>query len=531
MNHVSSPIATPDPVNSLYIVDFNKLARNVEERCRMTCETPSVAEIETQLILRASLLKIASVHRDLCAIRNVISWVVKHQFWPEGIDDKSWIIEASMEEIGQLHSGLLRTGRGFESLGKEVSSKYIRRVMEMNYPGSEEDAIRELTGIRTRHSYHPPRDRKGMALITDRDFRELELHFWDHAHLNAIKSLALVKADGKALLRIFMRTIRLTGMRPIEVFTCRIYVGDVTREYNNEDIRKIQDTPYQAVEENMLVPFDFDPLAHRSLGTMVQSTIETTGISPILRIKAAKTTNANPELVLPFRVQVLHKIDKDDLEVLCLAAYLHHFPLKTKRQTNLITSMSRNLRAAADVTLPHRTDKLNLYSFRHDFATRAKLRMPVWEVAALLGHTSRASTRAYGKLFTRQRKGSDSGWMPLRDPEFAENIRLNWGGVSRQTPGIESDGSMVDVMDTGDNMGEIIDTDGGTGEAINTDTHSEHGETGPEPETGHEQESGHEPATDHDMETDSEPLGTEIHEEHDRHDKPDFEPDIESSQP
>ena len=430
MTHVYNQTDRARPVNSLYVADFNKLARNIETRCEMTGETPSVPEFETQLILRASVLKLASLHRDLTAIRTVVAWVVKHEIWPEGIDDRPWIDKANMEEIGQLHSVLLRTGRNFESLAADLSAEYIKQVMEMNYPGSEEDAIRDLAGIKTGHSYRPPRDRKNMVPITERDFRELELQLWDHAHWNAIKTLSMKKTDNKALLRIFMRTIRLTGIRPIEVFTCRIFVGDITREYDRKDIRKIHAAPYRAVTEGMMVPFDesddIELRSHDYFGDMVRTTIETTGVPPVLMIKAAKTANANPELVRPFRAQILHKIDKDDLNVLCLAAYLHRFPMDQKRRTNLITTMSRNLKIAARVAMPHWTEKLKLYSFRHDFATRAKITMTVWEVAALLGHTSRDSTRAYGKLFTRKKKGGNSGWMPLTDPEFAEKIRLKW---------------------------------------------------------------------------------------------------------
>ena len=58
--------------------------------------------------------------------------------------------------------------------------------MEMNYPGSEEDAARALTGIKTKYSYHPPRDRTNMQPITDRDFRELELHLSDHPHISTL---------------------------------------------------------------------------------------------------------------------------------------------------------------------------------------------------------------------------------------------------------------------------------------------------------------------------------------------------------
>jgi len=89
--------------------------------------------------------------------------------------------------------------------------------------------------------------------------------------------------------------------------------------------------------------------------------------------------------------------------------------------------------------LPNRKDALNLYSFRHDFATRARRMLQVWEVAALMGHTARASTYAYGKRNTRKsssssggkvRASSDGGWMPTHDAEFAEAIREKWGASS-----------------------------------------------------------------------------------------------------
>jgi integrase len=288
-----------------------------------------------------------------------------------------------------------------------------------------------------------------MTIITDRDFMELELHLSDHPHQNALKTLSQKRTDSKALLRIFMRAIRLTGMRPVEVFNCRLMVGNVDREYSEEEVRNAYDRPYRtALSRTLTAIDDIDPRPWGSMAAMVRHTCDMTGIPPILMIEAAKTTNANPDLLRPFRAQVLKNIEDDDLEVLSLAAHLHHFRIDKKRRSNLITTMTRNLSAVADKALPRRNDTLNLYSFRHDFATRARLRLQVWEVAALMGHTAKASTYAYGKRNTRKKSGSSSagGWMPLQDAEFAEDIREKWGAAPEEAPQVDVRQALTDAM-------------------------------------------------------------------------------------
>ena len=269
-----------------------------------------------------------------------------------------------------------------------------------------------------------------MLPITDRDFMELELQLSEHPHQNALKTLGLKRTDSKALLRIFMRAIRLTGMRPVEVFDCRILLGDPALEYSDAEISGIYDAPYKASLTGRLIPLDaLDQRPFGSMAALVKNTVDRTGVPPVLMIRAAKTTNANPDLQRPFRMQILQGMEHDDLEVLCLAAHLHHFRLDSRRRSNLITTMTRNLTAAAATALPRRPDRINLYSFRHDFATRARRALQLWEVAALMGHTARASTYVYGKRGTRRKRGSSGsgGWLPRQDQDFAEAIRDKWG--------------------------------------------------------------------------------------------------------
>ncbi len=426
-------------ISEVYVNDFNRIAKSVDVRCDITGEHPSPGEMETQIALRASIMKIASLRRELTSVRAVVTYFLEQEVWPEGIEERDWVMSTDMEIAGQLHSGLVRTANEFVELGHEVSGKLVEHAMKMNFPGSEEDAARALSGMSPERSRRKTRDKKYMQPITDRDFMELELQLSDHPHQNALKTLKLKRTDSKALLRIFMRTIRLTGMRPVEVFTCRILVGDENNEYSPETINEIYTAPYRMAIKGILMPIDaLDPKPWGSFAAMVRNATNITGVPPVLMIEAAKTTNANPALLRPFRAQVLTGIEDDDLEVLCLAAHLHHFKMDKKKCSNLITTMTRNLTASAELVLPQRKDTLNLYSFRHDFATRARRLLQVWEVAALMGHTARASTYAYGKRNTRKKSGSAGGWMPTQDAEFAEAIREKWGASPEEAPMVDA---------------------------------------------------------------------------------------------
>lgn len=428
------------PISDVYVNDFNRIARSLESRCQITGDIPSMGEMESQIALRGSIMKIASFRRELTSVRAMITRFIEDECWPEGTVDLEWLTSADMESVGQLHSAFRRTGREFADLGQEISGQLVNQVMELNYPGSEEDAARALSGLSPERSQRKKRDKKFMSIITDKEFMELELFLSDHPHKNALTTLSNKRTDGKALLRIFMRTIRLTGMRPIELFKCRILVGDTAREYSDHVISEIRKAPYQAAIAGLLTPLDQIPIDDgATLSAVVRKISETTGVPIILYIETAKTTNSNPKLKRPFRAQILDGISEDDLQVLCLAAHLNIFRMDQKKCSNHITAMTRNLSQIAAEVLPKRSDSMNLYSFRHDFATRARIAMPVWEVAALMGHTAKASTYAYGKRNTRKKSGSGSdGWMPSPDEEFAETIREKWGIAANTVAQVDS---------------------------------------------------------------------------------------------
>lgn len=418
-----------------YVQDFNRIAKAVEDRMKILGHRPCLSEIPEQIALRSSLMKIATLRREISGLRAVIRYAMATETWPALVDDANWIQSASLEDIAMLQNRLEKAASEWIAIGVKLAPQRVASLLQGNFPGSESDALQALSGVFQERSRSASRDAAKQYSLTLKDLRELDFMLGDHPHKEALTTLSQDRVNSRAMLRIFMRTISLTGMRPTEVFDCVVMVGDPDRQYSKAEIISIRKKPYTSIQQGLLKPIDLiHPSQYGGLAPMVMSITQTTGVPPILVIKNAKQTNANSKIAQPSRVQIIENMEEEDLQVLCLAAHLHHFRVKTKRRSNLTSAMTRSLRRIAADALGKDKANINLYSFRHGFATRARLVMPVWEVAALMGHTAKASTYVYGKKYVRKRKSDSSsgGWMPSVDPENAERIHELWASKETQ---------------------------------------------------------------------------------------------------
>jgi integrase len=412
-----------------YVKDFNRVARAAEARAKLEGSPPTIISIAGQMALRASVMKIATLRREITGLRKTVNHYLDTEQWPELTEDIPWVRKASLEEISWLSSTLDKSASEWVDLGKKFAPQRVKALINANFPGAESDALQALSGVFQERSRSASRDTSKTHTISEKDLRDLDFTLGDYPHKEALATLNKNRVNAGALLRIFMRTISLTGMRPTEVFDCTIMVGDPDRQYTPFEIGQIQNKPYTSIENGLLKSIDLiQPSLYGGLAKMVQSISETTRVPPILVIKNAKRTNSNSDLTQPYRVQIISGMEEEDLQVLCLAAHLHHFKIESTRRSNLISVMTRNLNRIAKEVLSQEKSKINLYSFRHAFATRARLSLPVWQVAALLGHTAKTSTYIYGKKQTRRRKSGSSsgGWLPGVDAEVAEKIHDVW---------------------------------------------------------------------------------------------------------
>lgn len=418
----------PPEVNPSYFGDFNRACKSLDARCRITREKPSLTLLSSQMAIRAAVMSIASTRREITSMRAILSNFLDIGGWPDGVHVTSWMEDAKPEDVSEVSIEMRRTAEATVQEGRILLNAMVDTMMHGGYPGSEEDISRALSGALPQRPRERSRERKGLQPITESDMSRIDMQLLSCPHEDGLKSLSRTRTNIKAMLRIFSRSIWLTGMRPIEMFECRMMIGDRDRVYSDHERRFIAQRPTDAVDHHLLVTQEtLTPTDWPHFGTAVREATNITGVDPVILIRNAKTTNANKDLVRTWRGQVLSNIDDEDLSVLCLAAHLHSMDVPKTRRKNIISTMTKNLVRVVDETIPERVSPINLYAFRHDFATRARSRMGIHEVAAMMGHTGRPSTQAYGRVRTRKSGSGASGWMPKCDQKIASDIQHAWG--------------------------------------------------------------------------------------------------------
>lgn len=421
---------TTRAVNPAYVGDFNRILKAMTTRLRDTGGRPGPGELSNQAAIRSVALNIASARREVTAIRAVCRYRLDEGGWPDGVIAPEWASRMGEEEVGRVLDFVSLPVSELIEMGRELIEEISDTLFRNGYAGSREDLAQFLSGVFPNRARGVNQNRSEQVPITEGDLSRIDFLLMDQPYEEAVRTFGGGRRNVIALTRIFLRVTWLTGMRPVEVFSCRLMCGDPGRDYTFDQLGLIRRNPEQAALTGLLVPQEALPGADEiGHSRAVQDSIRATGVDPILLIRNAKTRNANLRLVRPFRVQVLSGIGAEELHLISLAALLHRTPIEKERARDLINMITRRIRAISAEALPDREGPVNLYALRHDFATRARRVMPMHQVAALMGHTARGSTKGYGKARTRQsRSGSGaSGWVPKCDPTVAQRLHEAFG--------------------------------------------------------------------------------------------------------
>ena len=424
---------TPTHVNPAYIGDFNRVLKGMTSRTSKTGAVPGVNEVTNQIAIRAFTLNISSARREVTAARTVCRAFLEDGAWPEGVTALPPVSQLNEEEVGQILDFACLPVSELIRIGQELVEEITETMMRSGYTGSGEDLAQMISGVFPNRARGQSPSRKTHIPVTEGDLSRIDFHMMDQPHEEAVRTFGGPRQNVIALTRVFLKVIWLTGMRPIEVFGCRLMVGDPSRDYTHAQLGLIRRNPEQAAMTGLLTPQEALPGADEiGHSRAVLDSVRSTGVDPVLLIRNAKTRNANAALVRPYRVQVLSGIAEEDLHLISLAALLHRTPVEKERTRDLINMVTRRIRAIAQEEFPERANPLNLYALRHDFATRARRRMPLYQVAALMGHTALGSTRGYGKAQTRQSRsgGGGAGWAPTCDETVAQRLRDAFGAAA-----------------------------------------------------------------------------------------------------
>lgn len=427
-----------------YVKNFNRLAEAVERRAALLKRRPALEQIVDQLSIRSRILAAKTIRVEATSLRHILDNARVHGEviqWGDGVVVRDWFSSLRPERLPLLRENAHRLLSEIIDAGDEIIAREMAALGGAEDAMSREDVVDALAGKKRSQATRP--SQKDQRYLSRRDLDRLEMDLADRDRLYAVYSIdrPQVETDIRGLLRLFMCTIWLTGMRPTELWTCRLYVPNADIVFTDELRDTVRNRPSEAIQNNLLTLLETSAQLNGEQLPDVEAWHATirTGAPCVLMILSAKQANAN-EMTSPIRLQVLSGISREDLAAVAIASQLRFAQANTKRHDSIHGSMNRTLEKLASEHPSLRGMLVNLYSFRHSFVTRVKLSFDAPEAAALIGHTSRKSMSAYGERMVSKSSSKRrlDGWTPSPDPDRAAALKGYW--MSVQAPAAPESG-------------------------------------------------------------------------------------------
>lgn len=400
-----------------YSAVIERLSSAARSRATQTGQVYNDFMVAEQVVMRSIELSKSTFYVEKAAI---IAWL---EDTPD-INEESR--KTGLELLSRNRDDLMQWGRDrlTEIVGAVIDGGDMRAPEEISF---------EICALSTQ----PTRRKKskaGHVPVSPHDIDRLTQALIDIDPLsNLVARLRKAKVENsQALSAILLHSCWLTGMRPIEMFSCALVIArddDVVVSPDDIDaqIPDITDRDFTGLRGLLAVGVAIGEIEKREGGQVM------------LAIRNAKTQNANPETVQEYRVLRLGEIDAYRLGVLWMTTQLRRLQITPKEIESLRDLVSRHARVISRRIMPGRKP-VTLYTMRHDFADRAKLRYGKPEVAALMGHTGKNSAAHYGTKGLRRSSGgvqlgrrTPAGWMP--QPDEAQALRL----LSKWNPSLQRD--------------------------------------------------------------------------------------------
>lgn len=420
-----------------YVQVTNRLIDCVERRAGVLGRPAQIEDLVSQLSIRSEALSNATAKVEIAALKKILGSTEEGPaglLWPTGVNIRPWMVNPNLADLQRTRESISRPYKAIMADGQGILQAEGERARLNGHDATTEELIELLTGKSGETKGR--RDQKAQRFIDVRDLMALEMELSHFDPLDSLRSLSCEngKARLEGTLRLFITVMWFTGMRPAEVWTSALMVPRMDLTFTPDMVRQVMTNPAKAIHSELMVTVeDLRADTGGTLGTAARNAMLKSGAPCVLVIKSAKTSNQNPELRTAMRLQILSKIPERQLNLISLATQSRHLQLEAGRKDNIRASMTRILKTISKDEPRFQDMTLNLYAFRHSFATRAKLVYAPHEAAALTGHTSKNTLHGYGERNLRKGGAGGKGrfnkeWIPSPDPVQAEMIRRGWAG-------------------------------------------------------------------------------------------------------
>lgn len=432
-----------------YVSTIERLIRSVEKRCKVTGEEPRLYMIAEQVAVRSRTIATSTMRFELSSCRTVLRQVLDERAWPASLKATSWINKAERIEIEQLLSAVSIEPKFITETANEVITRLMTLCDENDDSGEgaydPDDKAARTAFTKQIASFVRATSKRianqSYAAFSFSDWERIEMALNHNDPEKAVKDLIAKKVDVDGLLRLYSAMIFMSGMRPVEVMSCMLLVPDASKEFTPEDVALFYADPGAVVDRGLAITVEkYATQNGIDYSRAARNASDRTGAPCILVIRNAKRTNANPDLRDSVRMQIIDQATTRDLTLITYATQIRNAKLNERQWDTLRGGMLKRLKEIVDNEPAIKRKEVNLYSFRHAFADRARATYDkVEEVAALTGHTSRTTLSGYGEKKRKSGTSSAGGWVPKPDPMRVEEIRNIWYN-SPISPTVEAPG-------------------------------------------------------------------------------------------
>lgn len=410
---------------------FNRVASSAKQRCKLTGTPFTLVEIVRQISLRSIALAPSSIQLEQSAVRFVLKSVDIGEgstVWLPGIDVTSLPAPLSAKELQDARVAVMRPTSELSSHGRAFFRQCWAQLQEIGTSLSDAEAYESLSGSQAYLTRKP--SQKKRKEITARDMQILTLELSHVSVKLAIrKFMAGGTAEAEAFLKLLVNLMYYTGIRPIEMWNLELYVPDPNMCLGPEFRDTIKRDPLEANRRGWLIPLEeWAPPNTEDIGQDAVLSTHGTDAPAVLVIGSAKRTNANIRLKEFKRLQILDGISDSLLRMLAQASQLRNCDSDETRKASIRKNALKVLKAICRKDDRLRDRDIDLYAFRHSFASRVKKWLTPAEAAALLGHTSRKTLSGYGVHQARRRRSSSGrDWLPQPEERLVAKIEAEWG--------------------------------------------------------------------------------------------------------
>jgi hypothetical protein len=422
-----------DKTREKYELGFQSIIASAESVAEKLDRKPRVEDFIIATTLRCSQFKRSTVGAILAALRYCIQTIQTER--KDGLqmsipDLPFWVIEATDMELEKVADFLRRTPSDIIDGSEKICREFYQEAVLAGYLGQQEELISSF-GSQTGQAA----SRKAEKVVTHREIMMIDMALSDESIDAAMVSAGPARwVKARAMARIFALSIWATGMRPIEVWDCMMMIP-IPEKMDTQEKRDLAlKDPRAAIKLKLYMLAEaVNRGPGETIGDIIMKATRLSGAPAFLIIKSAKQTNANKQLRTELRIQVLKDAPWLVLSMLGVAAQLRHHKISDRRKDRTRDKINAILQETVRVDPSFDRDSLSLYTLRHSFATRVKLKFDIATAASLIGHTSKRTTYGYGeqrrtKAVSRSGSAQDPAmWTPQADPVHADLISKAWG--------------------------------------------------------------------------------------------------------